>query len=304
MNPKRDEGFPAFPDLTLPEKETGAPAPTLRPVAKSAWREGERVLAPWEPGCLYAGVVTQIKEDQALIDFDDGDEGWVPLDQVRALRIEPGARVFCRRQMGSQFFPAKVLEYKDNVVRVRFEDNGAEEWETVAALRIPDASAAVGAAPTQVRSHLSFFKNLKPGIRVLAPWAADTLYAGSVDSIEGGDVHVSFDDGDRGWVSMKQLLPLEVPVGTRLLARWRMGAQWFPGTVRQVRGEELYIVYDDGDKEWIKPAALCIPCDPFGPNARPTHHGARATGGGNILAGWIIPVILGLFLVFARASCR
>src|SRR5207302_9616005 len=84
-----------FPDLTLPDKTENASEPVrptpLRP-APSPWRVGDRVLAPWEPDCLYAGRVTDIKDNQALIQFDDGDAGWVVLDRVRPLVVRQGQR--------------------------------------------------------------------------------------------------------------------------------------------------------------------------------------------------------------------
>src|SRR5262249_35686940 len=67
-----------------------APVPTPPSARKKQWREGDRVLAPWEPMFLYAGTITRItydedKGDQALIEFDDGDDGWVFLFSVRPL---------------------------------------------------------------------------------------------------------------------------------------------------------------------------------------------------------------------------
>ena len=70
--------------------------------------------------------------------------------------------------------------------------------------------------------------------------------------------------------------------------------------LEQVRGERVHIQYDDGDREWTKAAALVLPVEPLGPDARPTKVGRRA---GNVL-GWVVPVLLGVLFVLARASCR
>src|SRR4051812_25748188 len=101
--PPRDFRLPDdFPELSIPDRVDGPPdgappaprfPPVQRPAARPAqpssrWREGDRVLAPWEPDLLYAGRVAQLQDDQALIQFDDGDAGWVLLHQIRPLAVE------------------------------------------------------------------------------------------------------------------------------------------------------------------------------------------------------------------------
>src|SRR5262249_18517903 len=199
--------------------------------------------------------------------FDDGDAGWVLLHQVRALTVARGQKVLSRRRMGPHFFPAEILEVRGDEVRVGFEDRqGGEEWTRVAALRIPCQPTGPGASRTRVASHMAFLEHLRSGDRVWAPWASTTLFAGTVDRIAGREAHIHFDDGDQGWVQLEQLLPLQIPVGLRVLGRWRMGGQFYPGTVTEVRGEQVHIQYDDGDREWNRPAALVLPCHPVGPN--------------------------------------
>ena len=79
-----------------------------------------------------------------------------------------------------------------------------------------------------------------------------------------------------------------------------MGSQYYPGTVTEVQGDRIHIQYDDGDKEWTRPAALALPCERFGPDARPT----RGSGNSNAALGWIVPIIIGVVLVCLRAGCR
>src|SRR5262249_42441072 len=139
-----------------------------------------------------------------------------------------------------------------------------------------------------------------PGERVWAPWNAGMLYVGTVDDVRDREVHIRFDDGDCGWVNLEQILPLQIPVGLRLLGRWRMGTAYYPGTVDQVDGERIHILYDDGDKEWTKPAALALPCEPFGPGARPTRTAVRWQA----VMAWILPIALGILWAMTRAGCR
>jgi len=144
---------------------------------------------------------------------------------------------------------------------------------------------------------------------VWAPWESGTLYAGTVDKLTDKEAHILFDDGGTGWVLREQVAALDLPVGLRVLARWKMGAHFFPGVIAEVKGERLFIKYDDGDKEWTRPAALAVPCQPLGPDARvtkPARLPTQAAGGGgsNAALGWIIPIGIGLLIAFARSGCR
>jgi hypothetical protein len=318
MPPRDDYSFPEdFPDLTIPER-SDVPPPPAQPAARptaAACRPGDRVLAPWEPDCLYAGRVAEVSGDQAMIQFDDGDAGWVPLSRVRPLAVPVRQKVFSRRRMGHVFFPGEVAAVDGDRVRVVFAD-GQEEWTTVAALRIP-CQPGPGAQPVKVASHQAFQGSLSEGARVWAPWQGGVLYAGTVDRLRGEEAHIRFDDGDAGWVLRAQLLPLDIPVGARLLVRRRMGAQVYPGTVIAVQGERVHIQYEDGSQEWTGPAALCIPAQPTGPDARPTRsaYGQPGAGynpyvrprgptGSGRGMGWLIFVVFWIILAFSRFACR
>lgn len=63
-------------------------------------------------------------------------------------------------------------------------------------------------------------------------------------------VHLRFDDGQTAWIDEAEAVPLELPPGTRLSARWRGGPQYYPGSVSQADGERVHIRYDDSDEEW------------------------------------------------------
>jgi hypothetical protein len=301
MPPSDFRGSEDFPDFSLPER-TDKPWEYIhrepRP-SRPAWRQGDRVLAPWEPNFLYAGRVVEIRDNQALIEFDDGDAGWVLLELLRPLAVPTGQKVLCRRRMGASFFAAEIRQLRGDEVCVVFDEGPDEMWTSVAALRIPCQPAGPGAAPTRIASHLAFLKHLQPGDRVWAPWNIGSLFAGTVDRIEDTEVHVHFDDGDRGWVQLEQLAPLDIPIGLRVLGRWRMGAQFFPGIVTELKGDKIHIQYDDGDREWTRPAALMVLCQPFGPAARPTRVATRWVGLWGRLVTWLI--FLGiLFLLFSR----
>jgi hypothetical protein len=119
----------------------------------------------------------------------------------------------------------------------------------------------------------------------------------TVDQVLHGELHIRFDDGDRGWVQRDQVLPLEIRPGLRVLGRWKMASCYYPGVITEVRGDTVHIAYDDGDREWTTVAALRIPVYPSGPNARPTHIAARSNFGATLL-GWLVPVGIVLALIF------
>ncbi len=139
----------------------------------------------------------------------------------------------------------------------------------------------------------------QPGDRVWAPWKSNSLAVGTIDIFENEEAHIHFDDGNRGWVQVNQLMALQIPVVLRVQGRWQMGFFFYPGTIGQVAGERIFIQYDDGDREWTTPAALKVPCDPFGPDARPTkvasHWNFRHLG--CLVAAVIIVVVMLLRLV-------
>jgi predicted Zn finger-like uncharacterized protein len=286
------ESFRAEPCAAPPAAGTRSSALT--------WKVGERVLAPWEPEFLYAGRVAKVEGGRVLIEFEDGDAGWVRPDQVRPLAVRPGQKVLSRRRMGPTFFPGEIREVRGDEVCVAFADGHADEWTRVAALRIPCPPTGPGAAPIQVASHRAFLERLQPGDRVWAPWQRTTLFVGTVDRIQDNEAHIHFDDGDQGWVLLDQLVPLEIPVGLRVMGRWKMGSQFYPGTVTEVQGDRVHVQYDDGDREWTRPAALALSCEPFGPDARPTRVARRWQP----VLGWVVPVLIGIGLAFLRINCR
>lgn len=89
------------------------------------------------------------------------------------------------------------------------------------------------------------------GDRVLARWTKekDWWYPGVVVGSQGSMVEVVFDDGDRATVNLDETRPLQVPAGKRVYCRWKGGAQYYPGQVRDSVGSAITIDYDDGDKE-------------------------------------------------------
>jgi hypothetical protein len=296
--PDRPDGFP---DMTIPDRPaldrtdtTVDRARPLFPTSQVAWKVGDRVLAPWEPNFLYVGKIAQLDGGQALIEFEDGDAGWVQLDQIRTLALARHLKVLCRQRMGPTFAPAEILDIDGDKVHVRFQ-NGSDEWTRLAALRIPCEPRGPGAAPAKVASHLAFLQHLRRGDRVWAPWGSTTLFAGTVDDIRDQEAHIHFDDGDQGWVLLEQLVPLQLVPGTRVLGRWKMGAQYHPAIVTQMDGERVHLRYDNGDQETTRAVAVVVPCEPIGPAARPS----KVVNRGRVSWRWLVALaVIGAVVLF------
>ncbi len=284
-----------IPDMMLPEREKperhiekAPPVWERSAPGKGRWKVGDRVLAPWEPMFLYAGAIQEIDKIKALIQFDDGDAGWVYVEQIRELAVRRGQNVLSRRKIGALFYPGEILEIRGDEVLVGFAQGGADEWTRIAALRIPsEDDDARGAESVKVASNQVFLKSLRKGDRVWAPWMASVLFVGVVDAIKDDEAHIHFADGDQGWVQLNQLLPFEPAIGMGVLGNWKMAGQFFPGVIARIDGPRIQIRYDDGDVEWTTSRALALPVQPSGPDARPTRvvsHGSKR---------WIWYVLIG-----------
>lgn len=259
-----------------------------------AWSVGDRVLAPWEPDFLYAGVISEIQDAEAHIDFDDGDSGWVPVSELRQLRIAMDQPVLCRKEMGAMFYPAVVADQSGETIHVTFDD-GTDEWTTVAALRIP-RPAGPGASPTRLDSERGPNVGLHRGARVLAPWENSFLYPATIIDIQNEELHIQFDDGDAGWVGLWQVHPLELTAGMIVSVRGT-GKRYQPGEVISAEGEEVEVRLESGAIQTVPLSAVRVPCEPAGPDARPT-----SLHGGAGLMNWLIPlvvlILLGMGLVW------
>jgi hypothetical protein len=308
-----------IPDMSLPERGEKKPEPLLLPDVKLptpvenvreiampshepppssssvSWTIGQQVLAPWEPNYLYVGSLSRIKGNEAFIEFDDGDAGWVPLGRVRPLELHQGQRALSRKSMGPTFHACSIARLDGDQVKVRFDD-GTEEWTEIAALRIP-CEPGEGAKPTQVASHMPFYENLAVDTRVLAPWTSDVLFPGTVTAKEPTRVHVRFDDGNAGWVQLNQILPLSIPVGAHLVFQRIKNGEFVVAQVIESDGEDLFLELKDGSRVWTSVSKVAIPCTPFGPPAQATH---TKPAPNSTSAGWSIFAIISIALLLLR----
>ena len=88
------------------------------------------------------------------------------------------------------------------------------------------------------------------GDRVLAIWAADGMwYPARVTSVQGGGVHVAYDDGDVAVVEAADVRLIDWRVGSRLQCNWKNQGAYYSGTVGAKNGETITFRYDDGYTE-------------------------------------------------------
>jgi hypothetical protein len=54
------------------------------------------------------------------------------------------------------------------------------------------------------------------------------------------------------WMAWRRAQPAAKPIpGARVLADWSRDIWTYPGTISKVKGDKVYITYDDGDAEWL-----------------------------------------------------
>lgn len=138
---------------SVPESVQTPIIPSSQP-ANFSWQKGDRVLAPWDLYFLYPGVIRQIyvdptHGDQACIDFDDGDAGWVYVASLFSIEFMLGEQVQTSRHAAKYYVASIIVKIDGTKACVRYDD-GKEEWTTVASLRIPYVAPGTGATATQL----------------------------------------------------------------------------------------------------------------------------------------------------------
>lgn len=221
---------------------------------RAAWQPGDRVLAEWHMDHYwYPAIVQRCDSEGVHIAFDDGDRAAVPADKVVPFEIEVGMRVFARWRAGLYYTPARIERLDGENILIRY-DTGRLENTTVSVVRILRENP------------------WKEGDRVLANRAQEPFYyPATVQGTQGEIVTVLFDDSEVSQqLPLTHVLALAVPVGSLVFARLQRGPQYFPGVVRERRGERLRVGFEEGREEWIAIGAVRIL-----PGMRPEDLGPR-----------------------------
>ena len=86
------------------------------------------------------------------------------------------------------------------------------------------------------------------GDRVLALWEDAYWYPGTVVAGDGNVLTIEFDDGDKATVDSERVNKLDWQAGDIVECRWPYNNKNYPGRFTKVNGENVRIVFDDGDK--------------------------------------------------------
>jgi hypothetical protein len=116
--------------------------PQTDPELLELYKEGDRVLAPWEPHFLYPATIRQIDATAgiAMIEYDDGDSGPVRVADLQPFDIEENTPAQARRVKFEKLYEmATVLAFAGERVTVRYQTDGHEEEMDVTYIRIPRA---------------------------------------------------------------------------------------------------------------------------------------------------------------------
>jgi hypothetical protein len=265
------------------------------------WQIGDEVLAAMTPDCLNVGTIKELRRNKALVEFTHSNySGWVFVHTFRNIGVHLDQEVKCFDKDGG-IRDGKVVHVQGDHVRVvfgwSFGSGQPISWtEEMGQFDISDIGIPCEATSPGAKSadEFAFYEDLEPGVRVWAPWEQMNLYPGKVAEVKGSQLHVYFDNGNRGWVMMGQVFPYAPFIGEYVTVCKGAG---YNGTISDMKGQNIQVRYDDGGKKvWVAPSKLMKRgVLPMGPPARPT----RIAGG--LLLKLICIPLGGLLALIAAA---
>jgi nitrite reductase/ring-hydroxylating ferredoxin subunit len=99
----------------------------------------------------------------------------------------------------------------------------------------------------------------KTGDSVECNWKnGGRYYPGKVASEEGGKLFIHYNDGDKEHTTAANCRPGGAAAsgalvkGSAVECLWKNGRTWFPGVIAEKTGKQVFIHYNDGDKEHTK----------------------------------------------------
>ena len=218
---------------------------------------GERVLAQWEPGFLYPGVIEELAEGLALVSFDDGDAGWVSLNCVFPFVLEHGQDVLCRKPAGMLYYRGTIAGTNGPEVKICYSDESSE-WVAVARIRIRCEPIEGFSQVVRRTSNFAFLEQLQVGHRVWGVWNRFAYFPGTLREFSDKQMLVEFDDGDRAWIFPADLLPLEIVPGMAVLVRDIGSAAWHSAIVSECDDERVQVRDEDEDETWTTVSQLAL----------------------------------------------
>ncbi|GMI15676.1 hypothetical protein TrVE_jg4, partial [Triparma verrucosa] len=246
--------------------------------------EGDKVEARYRgKSKWYAGKVARVRSNGTMdIHYDDGErELGVDPSFVRAIKksssrsprgrrddsetedgdLEVGSKVEARYRGKSKYYPGKISRVRSNGTYDINYDDGEKELGVKKEL-----IKAVGGSSSRSRSR-GKSSGPKVGQKCTAQFKGKgKFYPGKIAKVNSdGSVNVDFDDGDKDRFVDMACVKLEdgggsdsevdsdaaLKDGTKVEARYRGKAKYYPGKINRVRSNGTYdINYDDGEKEF------------------------------------------------------
>ncbi len=77
-------------------------------------------------------------------------------------------------------------------------------------------------------------------------------FPGVIEQLNGGNITVRYDDGERETLAASQVRPYDWMIGMKVECNFKGAGEWYPGRIASLAGESIGIAYDDGDKETTK----------------------------------------------------
>jgi len=206
------------------------------------WAIGDRVLGRWYDLFWYPGTILSVETDSVRVLFDDGDQRAIPEANLMPLVVEVGDAVHARPKDVPilQYAAATIQRIDGETVDLKFDefDDGREELNSsISRLRFWRCPFGVG--------ELRFDE----GDRVWAHDIDDFWYPAKITILDGDQVRVQFLDGPERMLTPERIKEFGVKVGDLVQCRYRGGPQYFPGKIDRVQGDEVEVLYDDGDRE-------------------------------------------------------
>jgi len=157
------------------------------PLAKDKIKVNDRVLAVWTTGKYYPGTVTEVKEEGAMVTWDDGSsaslvaygkivEGFPKVEKMTYLTCT--GKSICAKWGETSWYEAKIVSETDGVIHAIYYDN----YES-------DITAA------DIKELITDKSQVKVKDKVLGVWTSGLFYPGTVTKIEDAGITVKWDDG-------------------------------------------------------------------------------------------------------------
>ena len=94
---------------------------------------------------------------------------------------------------------------------------------------------------------------VKVGDPVFAQWSDGHFYPAQVTSVSGKNCRIYYPDGYDYSVGPGQYMLNRhtYRTGEKVIAMWT-NKKWYSGTIGEIQGNRLFILYSDGDKLWVE----------------------------------------------------